>query len=78
MINGLAGIKQDTGAVVVVCTKCRAIPDNALGAQNRAELVYMLVCPKMQCNAWGLGNGKHLRQKTRNFALFAASVQLLS
>jgi len=46
MIDGLLGAKTDGGNVVFLCQKCRVVPDNATGAQNKDDLVYLLACPR--------------------------------
>jgi hypothetical protein len=74
MIDGLAGTKNGKGTVVFVCEKCRVIPDAALGAQDKGELVYMLVCPK--CGAT-LGEWDTIDAKDEELRGFATRVQLL-
>lgn len=49
MIDGLMALPKN-GRVTFVCSKCGSIPENAYGAQNRDQLVYMLVCSNLKCN----------------------------
>jgi hypothetical protein len=74
MIDGLAGVKSGRGTVIFVRGKCRTSPNDALGAQNKGELVYMLVCPK--CSAT-LGEWDTLEARDKELRDFATKVQLL-
>jgi len=75
MIDGLAGIKSGKGTVMFVCAKCRLVPDHAIGAQNKSELVYMFVYRK--CGAT-LGEWDTLEARGQELRDFAAKVQLLT
>ncbi|HXP69805.1 MAG TPA: hypothetical protein VOA88_11020 [Candidatus Dormibacteraeota bacterium] len=75
MIDGLAGIKSGKGTVVFVCSKCRVVPDNALGAQNKGELVYMLICSK--CGA-ALAEWDTIEAREKELREFAKKVELLA
>jgi hypothetical protein len=75
MIDGIAGIKSGRGTVVFVCSKCRVIPDNALGEQNKGELVHMLICPK--CSAT-LGEWLTTEEREKELREFARKVELLA
>ena len=48
MIDGLTGFPTEKGTVVFVCGKCGIPPENAFGAQNKDQLVYLLICPRCQ------------------------------
>lgn len=74
MIDGLAGVKSGRGAVMFVCGKCRTSPNHALGAQDKGELVYMLVC--QTCSAT-LGEWDTLEARDKELRDFATRVQLL-
>ncbi len=75
MIDGLAGVKNSAGTIVFVCSKCRTYPDQAYGAANKDQLVYMLVC--LKC---GRTLGEWVSPESRETELreFAKGVELLA
>ena len=75
MIDGLAGIRSGKGTVIFVCSKCRVSPNDALGAQDKAQLVYMLICPR--CNAT-LGEWATTNERDAELREFAKKVELLA
>lgn len=75
MIEGLGGVKNEKGTVVFVCSKCRAFPEQAYGAQNRDQLAYLLICP--QC-ARILGEWATIEDRDRELREFAKLVKLLT
>ena len=75
MIDGLAGIKNYKGTVIFVCSRCGVAPDEAHGAQNTDQLVYILICPK--CTRI-LGEWATLEERDTELREFAKTVKLLS
>jgi hypothetical protein len=75
MIDGLMGVKTDKGTVVFVCAKCGRYPDNMYGTQNKAELVYVLMCEK--CGKV-VGEWATVEQREEELRAFAAKVKLLT
>ena len=74
MIDGLAGVKNSSGTIVFVCSKCRTYPDHAYGAPNKDQLVYMLVCPK--CGRT-LGEWVSIEAREKELREFAKRVEPL-
>jgi hypothetical protein len=75
MIDGLAGVKNDKGTVVFVCSKCRTFPDQAYGAQNKDQLAYILMCPK--CGRI-FGEWTTIEERDNELREFAKRVRLLT
>jgi hypothetical protein len=48
MINKLSVLPMGGARVKFVCPECLVVPEEAVGAQNRAELVYLWICPQCQ------------------------------
>jgi len=48
MIDGLLGVKTVEGQVLFFCKKCQQVAEAATGATDKADLVYMLICPNCQ------------------------------
>jgi hypothetical protein len=45
MIEGLKGSPTDSGTIIFMCVKCKVRPENAFGARDKDQLVYVLICP---------------------------------
>ncbi len=75
MIDGLAGVKNSVGRIVFVRSKCRTYPDDAYGAPNAEQLVYLLVCSK--CGRT-LGEWISIEERQRELRDFARRVELLA
>jgi hypothetical protein len=45
MLDGVLISKTDSGTGIFMCQKCREVLQEAFGAQNKDELVYVLMCP---------------------------------
>lgn len=75
MIDGLMGLKTNTGTVVFVCAKCGTFPENMYGAQNKDQLAYVLMCAKC-----GRVVGEWTTQEAREKELreFATNVKLFT
>jgi hypothetical protein len=48
MIEGLKGTPTDSGTIIFMCVNCKVRPENAFGARDKDQLVYILICPN--CN----------------------------
>jgi len=75
MIDGLAGFPTDKGTVVFVCGKCRMPPMQAFGAQNKDQLVHLLICPKCQRT---LGEWSTIQERENELRDFAKKVEILN
>ena len=75
MIDGLAGVKNDKGTVVFVCSKCGVFPDQAYGAQNKDQLAYILMCSK--CGRI-FGEWTTIEERDKELREFAKRVKLLT
>lgn len=42
----LSGMKARNGTSIFVCSTCRVPPNFTFGAQEKGELVYLMVCPR--------------------------------
>lgn len=72
MIYELAGVQHDDKTVVFICPQCLVVPNQALGAQNREQLVYAWICPV--CNRT-LAEWVELEERENELRAFAAKVQ---
>ena len=44
--NHLCGMKARNGTLIFVCSTCKEPPNFTFGAQDKGELVYLMICPK--------------------------------
>ena len=75
MIDGLMGIKTNTGTVVFVCGKCGIPPENMYGAQNKDQLAYVLMCAK--CGRV-VGEWTSTEEREKELRDFAGKVKLFT
>jgi hypothetical protein len=76
MISKLAGIKKSETTVVFVCPTCKTPPDEAFGAQNKKQLVYVLICWK--CGGQVLAEWATIEERDKELREFATRVQTLA
>jgi hypothetical protein len=60
--NHLCGMKARNGTLIFVCSTCKAPPNCTFGAQDKGELVYLMICPKcgLVLAEWGSLEARHL------------------
>lgn len=75
MIDGLMGLPTSKGTVIFVCGKCLLPPEQAFGAQNKNQLVYLLVCGKCQRI---LGEWASTQERDDELRAFATKVELVN
>jgi hypothetical protein len=75
MIDGLMGLPTSKGPVVFVCRTCGVPPEHAFGAQNKAQLVYLLICPKCQKI---LGEWLTIQNREDELRDFATKVEIIN
>ena len=44
--NHLSGMKARNGTLIFVCSTCKVPPNFTFGADEKGELVYLMLCPK--------------------------------
>jgi len=68
----LSGMKARNGKIIFVCSTCKVPPNFTFGAQNKGELVYLMLCPK--CGIV-LGEWDSLEARGRELQEFARTVK---
>jgi hypothetical protein len=44
--NHLSGMKARNGTLIFICSTCKEPPNFTFGAEQKGELVYLMLCPK--------------------------------
>jgi hypothetical protein len=76
MIHELAGIKKSDTIVVFVCPTCKTPPQEAFGAQNKDQLVYLWICEK--CGGRVLAEWLTIEDKDNDLRVFAKHVKIVA
>jgi hypothetical protein len=44
----LSGMRARNGTAIFVCSTCKVPPNFTFGAQQKGELVYLMICPRCE------------------------------
>jgi hypothetical protein len=69
----LSGMKARNGTLIFVCSTCKVPPNFTFGAQDKGELVYLMLCPSCGC---ALGEWDSLEARDRELSEFARTLKL--
>jgi hypothetical protein len=73
MIHTLAVIEAKDDKVIFVCPKCKKVPPDANGAQNKDQLVYVWIC--WECGGQTLAEWPTLAAKEQELREFASHLK---
>ncbi len=68
----LAGMRARNGTIIFICSTCKVPPNFTFGANDKGELVYLMLCPK--CGIV-LGEWDTLEARGRELGEFAKTVK---
>ena len=72
MIDGLAGVKRESGIVALVCVNCKILPSAGCGVKD-GRVLQLLMCPRC---AHLIGEWPTTEERDAELKAFAASVPM--